>query len=322
VWADPAYATSVGAQSAASAAVTTVFPAATIGYTPAATGSGVSLAIAVPEAAAVLPGAGSPDLAAPTPPPTEGADVIAGELGWKAALVAATAGLSDVDIVSYQLTEFGRTFTPSEENYVTGQLRKQAGAGEYQASPGIGTVPLTAMTAQLASNVSVLESALPPGTVLGTQQDVIPVDPAANAFAFEVNLRVTNLASLQDYEGDLVNGLSTGLVGSPAAPAEGLAINVVDSQGLRASWWSAERAGTGMGVSDPALPSTGGSETVTFPDITGGPAATSFGTGGSVGAAYPSPSRQRGSGAGPACSDTGVMELLLKPFCPLAARTL
>jgi hypothetical protein len=227
-----------------------------------------------------LPGA---KVSAPAPPAGEGADVIAGELGWKAAVAAGLAGVRDERIVYYQLTERRHRFTPFQENYLNGQLRLDGGASEYQPFRKIGTVPLSTLTKQLRSNVRVLKRALPHGTVIASQQKLIRVEPRADDYAFEVDLKVGHLASLRRYEGDLVCGLGTGLVGGPTAPSEGLAINVVDSRGLRASWWSAERAQTGMGVSDRALPSSGGSETVRFPDITGGPAPTGFSSGGGGG---------------------------------------
>lgn len=247
--------------------------------------NGTVLRIAVPARLARLPGTGSKKLSAPAPPQSEGADVIAGELGWKAAVAAGLAGVRDRDIVYYQLTETGHRFTPREQNFLNGQLRAYAGAREYEPFRHIGAVPVRTLTKQLHSNVRVLKRALPRGTVIAAQQRIIPVDAGADDYAFEVDLKVARLASLQDYEGDLVCGLATGLVGAPSATAEGLAINVVDSRGRRASWWSAERAETGMGVSDPALPSSGGSETVKFPDITGGPHATGFGSGSGGGSA-------------------------------------
>lgn len=241
--------------------------------------SGGTLWIAVPAGLARLPGAGSAKLSAPAPPGGEGADIIAGELGWKAAVAAGLAGARNRDIVFYQLTEPGHRFTPIEKNYLNGQLRSTAGEREYQPFRDIGTVPLSTLTKQLRSNVRVLKRALPQGTVIGSQQKVIRVDAGAQDYAFEVDLKVAHLASLRHYEGDLVDGLGTGLVGGPTAPSEGLAINVVDSRGLRASWWSAERAQSGTGVSDRVLPSSGGSENVSFPDLTGGPAPTGFGSG-------------------------------------------
>ncbi len=245
--------------------------------------SGGTLWIAVPDRLARLPGAGAAKLSAPAPPAREGADVIAGELGWKAAVAAGLAGVGDRRIVYYRLTERRHRFTPFQENYLSGQLRLYAGASEYQPFRNIGTVPRSTLTKQLRSNVRILKRALPSGTVIASQQKVISVNARADDYAFEINLKVAHLASLRHYEGDLVCGLGTGLVGGPTAPSEGLAINVVDSRGLRASWWSAERAQTGMGVSDRALPSSGGSETARFPDITSGPAPTSFGSGGGGG---------------------------------------
>jgi len=261
--------------------VSSVFPGAAIKL-----GSdGTALGISVPPSLARLPGAGSPRLVAPAAPDGEGRDVIAGELGWKAAVVAGLAGVRDRKIVYYQLTERRHRFTSFETGYLSGQLRAYPGASEYGGFPNIGAVPLRILSKQLRSNVRVLKRALPGGTVLGSEQLVIPVDGRADDYAFEVDLKVANLASLRRYQGDMVCGLSTGLVGGPTATSEGLAINVVDSRGRRASWWSAERAETGMGISDHVLGSPGGAETVKFPDITGGPAATGFASGGGGGSA-------------------------------------
>jgi hypothetical protein len=267
---------------AASAVVSSVLPGSSSVLAPGGAGGGVDLEISVPEATAVLPGTDDPALSAPAPPSDEGTDIGVGELGWKAAVAAGLAGRYDTNIVGYQIAEDGYAFTPLQQNYVSGELRARPGDSEYNTLAAIGTVPEQTLMEQLTSNLDVLGSALPPGSILGSEISEIPVDSSAGDYAFEIDLKVSDLGALQDYEGDIISGLGTGVVGAPNAPSEGLAINVVDTQGRRASWWSAARAGSGSGLADPALSMTGGVETVVFPDITGGPSPTSSASSGIV----------------------------------------
>lgn len=274
---------------AAAAIVTSVLPGSSVSLAPApamglpsipdasSVPSTESLNAQITEPASnalQLPGSGVAALAAPALRPGRGSSFATAELGWKAAVAAALAGATDPSIVGYTVMVPGATFTTAQQASLTGQIRGAAGLGEHSSLPKIGTVPLTSLVGQLQSNVKVLESALPSGTVLASNIVSIPLNASDDDYALEVDLKVTKLAALQDYEGDIVDGLGTGLVGGPTAPAEGLAIDVVDQQGLRAGWWSAVRAGTGSALADPQITLTGGAETATYPNLTGGPAPT------------------------------------------------
>lgn len=93
----------------------------------------------------------------------------------------------------------------------------------------IGSVPLSTLTPQLNSNLQTLTDALGAGAVLASHITTLPVDPANGAYAFEVDLKVSDLSVLTGHLADVLNGLDTGLVGDQTALAEGLAINVVDT---------------------------------------------------------------------------------------------
>jgi hypothetical protein len=248
---------------------------------PASAPGGIAqqLQITVPAIDFTPTGSSSAALAAPPSPGIEATDSAAGELGWYAALAAALAGLSNTNIGNYAVTVPGQTLTAAEQASLQGMIRLAVGGPENQTLPNIGTVPYQTLLAQLQSNLKVLEGVLPQGTVLGSDAFSVPLNASADDYGFEIDLKVSSLAALQGYVGDIVNGLGTGLTGGSTAPSEGLAINVVDAQGRRAGWWSAGRAGSGSAIGDPVLPVAGGTETTTFPNLTSGPAPTASASG-------------------------------------------
>jgi hypothetical protein len=284
-----------GEISAASSAVQAVLPGSSSTLVPAslvppglsaggvaASGSSTTtntaaeeLQITVPASSFTPTGSSSPALAAPTSPGNETNDSASYELGWHAALAASLAGVGDTNIVRYSVSVPGVTVSPAEQGVMQGVIRLTVGGPENGgALANLGAVPYQTLMSQLQSNVEVLTGALPAGTVLGSDAFAVPVVGSSGDYGFEVDLKVTSLATLQGFVGDIVEGLGTGLTGGLSAPTEGVAINIVDSQGRRVGWWSATRAASGFAIGDPILPVAGGTETTTFPNLTGGPAPT------------------------------------------------
>lgn len=261
------------------AQVSTVLPGSTTTLVPDLTvPNAVDVNIVAPASALVVPGSDTPDVTAPNTPTATTASYA--ELGWKAALAAGAAGQQFPDIVSYQLSVAGETPTGQQTNYLSGPIRAMPGGPERSPFSAIGSVPLTTLTQQLNSNLGTLTGVLGAGAVLASHTTTLPVNQANSAYAFEVDLKVSDLSVLSGHLADVLNGLDTGLVGDQTAPAEGLAINVVDTQGRRVSWWSAVRAGDGSAVADPPVSlSNGAAETATFTNLTGGPAFTAFAPG-------------------------------------------
>jgi hypothetical protein len=255
------------------------------GSAPASNDSAAQLlTIVVPAGSFSPPAVPVAGVTAPASPENEANDSAAGELGWRAAIAAAAAGLENSNILTYSVTVPGQSVSPVDQAMLHGQIRLRAGAPENGELSDIGTVALSTMQAQARSNLVTLQAALPAGTILASSVTDLPVAAAADDYAFEFDLRVTNLSALQPYVGDIVQGLDTGLTGGATAPSEGVAINIVDTTGKRAGWWGAGRAGSGFTTADPALSVIGSSsETTSFPDLTGGPSPTGSFTGSAFG---------------------------------------
>jgi hypothetical protein len=212
--------------------------------------------------------------------PGETDEATAYELGWSAELAAAQAGLENPNIVSYRVAVTDHTLTPAQQGMLSGIIRMGVGSVENGGAMGnLGAVPYGTLAAQIRSNITTLASVLPAGTILGSDTVPISVNASTNDYAFEIDLKVNSLVSLQGHVGDVVDGLDTGLTGGPSAPTEGVAINIIDSQGRRVGWWSATRAATGSAIGDPVLPVAGGTETTAFANLTGGPDPTAFASG-------------------------------------------
>lgn len=238
--------------------------------------TGLDLEITTPASSVAVPGSQFSDLAATT---TSTATTVSyGELGWKAALAAGDVGIADPNIIGYAVVVAGASPTSEQQNFLSSPIRAMPGGPERSSFSAIGTISLSDLTAQMNSNVRTLEGALGAGTVTAAHVVPVPVDSATGAYALEVDLAVTNLSALTAHTSDIMNGLETGLVGDDGAPAEGVAINIVDAHGNRASWWSAVRSGNGSAVVDPPLSlNQSEDETTTFPNLTGGPAFSGFG---------------------------------------------
>jgi hypothetical protein len=231
--------------------------------------SGYRLTISAPaEDARTQPG--NDDRSFSAPPPQTNADVIPlAELGWKAHLVSGVAAARDARITEFSVDWPG--ISQDQANLLTHRLRTEPGSPLYEF-PRLGTVSVGAARKQLASNLDALGAAVPAGVIKRTRVVTVPVDPAQGLFGLEALIRVTDIAALRPYLGDVVDGLATGLVGDDSAVVEGLAINVIDNQGRRAGWWRTQRTGTGFGIPDPSL--TGAPMPpvdVDFPNLTGGP---------------------------------------------------
>jgi hypothetical protein len=135
---------------------------------------------------------------------------------------------------------------------------------------------------QLESNLSVIAGVLGPGVVRATRAQLVPVDAARNLFGLRADLRVRRLADVRSrFFDDIRQGSQVGLVGGIGAVVEGLAIDVVDDAGHRASAWMSARGGMGSGAADPEL-DTGPYLAATghYPNLTGGPGLAGASSGG------------------------------------------
>jgi hypothetical protein len=240
---------------------------------------GYALTLSVPaEDAAAQPA--SDDPAFDAPPPRADADVLPlAELGWKAHLVGGVAAADNARILSFSVTWPGQS--AAQAGALSHMVRTEPGADLAGRFPRLGTVALPTARKQLASNLDVLDSALPPGTVKVARVVTVPVDASRGLFALEARIKVTRLDALTPHLGDVVDGLATGLVGDDTAVVEGLAIDVVDEQGARAGWWRTERTQSGFGVPGPTQPQGQVAPVDTdFPNLTGGPATIQSVSGG------------------------------------------
>jgi hypothetical protein len=126
---------------------------------------------------------------------------------------------------------------------------------------------------QLNSNLGVLESTLPVGTIANESTQVLTTGSNANQFALEVDITVGS-SSLSNYFGDFIYGLQTGLTGDPSiASVEGLSIIVTDQDGSPlVGSWVATRSATGtIQFADPSQVPSIMQVTSTFVNLTGGP---------------------------------------------------
>jgi hypothetical protein len=271
-------------------------PGATAAITSPAAGTGDILSITAPPAAFTQPGAGHPGFpAGPAAAKAHShgarapasraqgaitADVIdAGNAGWRAGMIGAFAAANDPAVVGWTLESSGAAMSSAATNYLHAYVRMSPGSTVGWPSLSlIGRVSAAAAQRQLASNLEILRSVLRSDLIASTTS-VVPVGPTT--FGIEVDLEVTNLAAIASHVSDVWLGLTTGLTGGPNAAVEGLAINVVDASGARASVWRNGRDGDGGGVGNPALPPATMTD-VAFPDLTGGPALSASASSGAA----------------------------------------
>ncbi len=235
-------------------------------------GSAFTLSITTPASAQTLPGANDPGFAALPSPPANGDLFAAASLGWRAQLAGGVIAARNPKILRYTLTPSGPVPTLEQGPYLRANLRRAIDSPLNAPYQRIGSVTEAQARAQLESNLQVLVSALPPATIRSTRILTVPVDAAQHVFGLEVDVKVSNITLLTPHLGDVIDGLATGLIGSPAAVVEGLAINVADSTGRRAGWWRAAHAGIGMGIPDAAFANVSIPPLdKPFPNLTGGP---------------------------------------------------
>jgi hypothetical protein len=258
-------------------------PGATASIAPAAAGGGDVVTIAAPADAFQQPGAGQPGF--PTGSPAHAVDdaawredgdsaipdaPAAGTAGWRAGMIGAYTASNDPSVVGWTLTASGVALSSQAEDYLHANVRVSPGSTiGWPSQTLIGQVSTADATRQLDSNLAVLSSVLG-SDLVATATTVVPVGPST--FGFDVDLKVTSLAAIAPHITDVWLGLATGLVAGPQSAIEGLAINIVDASGARASQWANGRDGDGGGIGNPALPQVSTVD-VAFPDLTGGPPA-------------------------------------------------
>jgi hypothetical protein len=267
---------------AAQAPVSQAFPggAATLLAVPG--GEGSILTVSIARASLHQPASSQEGFAVPSP--VVRADSFeAGEAGWRVGMAAAYAASANPAILGWSITPSEASMSAEASNYLHGPLRvvSEATIG-WPSATKIGTVTESEAVRQLESNVSVLKSATG-RTIEQSAIEVVPV--SADTFGLEVDLKVASLSELAPHVGDVFLGLATGLVGEPTATVEGLAINVLDSSGERASVWMNGRDGDGsaLGTSEALNPSNAHLADATFPVLDGGPGTTASVSGTSPG---------------------------------------
>ncbi len=205
----------------------------------------------------------------------------AGEAGWRAGMIGAYDASKNPSIVGWELEPTEGPATPEADNYLHARLREgvEDSIGWPTAS-FIGQTTQTQAVRQLQSNLSVLKSVVGPA-ITDTAVQVIPIGTQPETFGLEADVRVNVLSELAPHIGDVFLGLSTGLVGAPNATIEGLAINVVDSAGERASAWMNGRDGDAAAeaTGETLNPTNAHTADVSFPVQTSGPATLTSSTG-------------------------------------------
>lgn len=257
----------------AQAPVSRALPGASATLTASPEGEGSILSVSVSRASFHQPASNVTGFAAPTTPGERAEAFEAGEAGWRTQMAAAYAASRNPTILGWSLSPTEGTVSAEATNLLHGVLRTATeNPIGWPSETKIGSVGEKAAIQQLESNIAVLKNVT--GEVITNSAiEAVPIGAAPATFGLQVDLRVHNLSELAPHIGDVFLGLGTGLVGTPQAAVEGLAINVVDDSGARASVWMNGRAGDGsaLGTSEALNPSNAHTTDATFPVLDGGP---------------------------------------------------
>ncbi len=197
----------------------------------------------------------------------------AGEAGWRIQMAGAYAASRNPAILQWTLAPTEGSLSAEATNLLHGVLRTAIeNPIGWPSESKIGSVGEKATVQQLESNIAVLKKAT--GEIITDSAiETVPIGTTPATFGLQVDLRVHNLSELASHIGDVFLGLGTGLVGTPQATVEGLAINVVDDSGARASVWMNGRTGDGsaLGTNEALNPTNAHTIDAIFPVLDGGP---------------------------------------------------
>jgi hypothetical protein len=199
----------------------------------------------------------------------------AARVWWRLSMAAALAADDDGSIHAFQVVEADPT---------NSELGRQIGGGMLQSSlgglalPELGTVARDEALAQAERNVARLKSAL--GRDLAhSEVSLVRIDEGRNAFGIMIELKMDSLLAAQDYLGDIVTGLQTGLVGDARAKVEGVASEACDTAGRCVAAYAAARRGGGAIHLSRELDVGSSRPRLEYEVITGGPSTIGFATG-------------------------------------------
>lgn len=194
------------------------------------------------------------------------------EIGWRARSAASVVAETNPNVTSYSVVASDGSVPPGAFNAFHGGF---ATIGTPISTPNLDSVSSSLALAQLNSNLTVLNSVLPSGSVISESATVLPVGSSADQFALEADITINQPSALVGHYGDVLDGLTTGLTGDPSLTSiEGLSIvvNATDGTPILGSW-QATRSETGtLQFGDPTQSVNALQVTTTFPNLTGGPA--------------------------------------------------
>lgn len=209
--------------------------------------------------------------------------------GWRANIAAAVIADRVPSLIDFAVTDPVGRRPPEAANVWGGVLRLSPGDSASAQLRKLNSITAYEARRQAEANLAVLEAGLPEQAIRGKRVTVLPVEAEANRFAVGIDVEVTSLPGVHGRLGDFVNGLATGLVGSLDATVEGVAIRVMDSDGLEVGSWTVPRSGSGSLYLDPRLSATPAlNVSLPFVSLTGGPQPTSSATGNGSGDNRPS----------------------------------
>lgn len=194
------------------------------------------------------------------------------EVRWRAAMATAVTAEQNPQIVGFQVDP-GIEVAEADNSLAPLEVIKENPAAPTLASeqPRLGSVGLEEAKQQLQSNADMLLSA-----DLAVSVDLTPItiDDGWNAVALVAVVNVTKLPSdeMGAFLGNVLNGMSTGLVSGEGDLIDGLAVIAEANDAPVAASFYSSRAGTtqmlaGNGVTLPGVLQP----TLEFKNLTGGP---------------------------------------------------
>jgi hypothetical protein len=193
------------------------------------------------------------------------------QIGWLARLAATTVNQADPEVSGYQVLDSDGQSPSATVDALHGGF---VSLNTELDMPLIDTVPASQGLAQLNSNLAVLQSSMPVGSIVSESAQALTVDSLANQYALEANITIGQSSDIANHYGDVIDGLSTGLVGNLALTSiEGLSVEVTTSAGapVVGFWESTRSQYSVLQFADPSQATGTFETTTTYPDLDGGP---------------------------------------------------
>ena len=151
------------------------------------------------------------------------------EIGWKTEMATAIAATVDPAINSYSLSSSDGSVPSAAYNYYHGYIRSPSATS---MDPRLDSISQAEAVQQLTSNINVLTSGLPAGSIDSSVVKVLPIGSSVSQFALQANIVISDSSVVTGRAGDFLEGLDTGLTGSlTSSLIEGLAIDVTTETG-------------------------------------------------------------------------------------------